>query len=180
MSDLLQKLKSGTDNIKIIDWPGTDQKVALKILSQQELQDASFAAERLFKSQKVETNLMTANDYEQEKVVQILYRALRDPERTSEPICGSVSTFRCNITSKELDILSGHYVAFETECSPSPDRLSSDEFDKLLSEVKKTPDSAIGTITNIYTLRRLITSMVNQLSSSPTDSGSISLVSKKQ
>lgn len=180
MSDLLSRLKLGTDNVRLIDWPGTEQKVALKILSQQDLQDASFAAERLFKSQKIDTNLMTANDYEQEKVVQILYRALKDPEKTSEPLCGSVSAFRTMITSKELDILSGHYVAFETECSPSPDKLSSDEFDRLLSEVKKTPDSAIGIITNIYTLRKLITSLVNQLSSLPTDSGSISLALKKQ
>jgi phage FluMu protein gp41 len=180
MSDLLQRLKLGTDNVKLIDWPGSETKVALRILSQQDLQDAAFSAERLFKTQKIETNLMTANDYEQEKVVQILYRALRDPEKLSEPIVSSISAFRSMVTSKEIDILSGHYVAFETECSPSPDKLSSDEFDKLLSEVKKTPDSAIGTITNIYTLRKLITSLVNQLSSSPTDSGFISLESKKQ
>ncbi len=44
----LDKIKSGVDNRREITWPGTENKVLLRILSRQQLQTATFDAERRF------------------------------------------------------------------------------------------------------------------------------------
>ena len=180
MSDLLQRLKLGTDNVKLLNFPGSDQKVALKILSQKDLQDAAFATERYFKSEKIEVNLVTSEEYDAEKATQILYRCLKDPENTNESIASSITEFRKLLNREEKRILADEYVAFERECSPAPDNLSGDEFDKILSDLKKNPATSISTITSISTARRLITCLVDQLTSLHTVSGSTSSASIKQ
>jgi hypothetical protein len=171
MSDLLQRLKLGSDNVKLIDWPGTDKKVALKILSQQDTQLAAFDTERIFKSNKIEISMVTAEEYESEKSTQILYRALRDPEKLSEAIAGTITEFRSLLSREEKKLLIDQYLAFESECSPSPDNLSNEEFDRLVESVKKKVEQTLGSVSNIGTLKRLITTLVSQLSSLPQVSG---------
>ena len=167
MSDLLQKIKLGTDNIKIVEWPGTKTKVALKILSQREHQEATFATERHFKSEKIEVNLVTSEEYESERATQLLYKALRDPEKTEEPICSSITEFRSSMTREEKRVLTDEYLGFESECSPAADNLSGDEFDRVLSALKKNATETLGSITSMSMLKKLLHTLVNQLSSSP-------------
>jgi hypothetical protein len=172
MSDLLSRLKLGSDNIKLVDFPNiNNQKIALRILSQKEIQEASFATERHFKSEKIELNMVTASDYDTEKSVQMLFRALRDPEKLQESISATITEFRSLLTRQEISALADEYLAFESECSPSLDTLSGDEFDKLVSDLKKKPEQTIGNITSLQMLRRLLLTMVKQPVKSLTDNG---------
>lgn len=171
MSDLLQRLKLGSDNVKLIDWPGTTKKVALKILSQQDQQLAAFETERHFKSNKIDVSMVTAEEYENEKATQILYRSLKDPEKLGEAIAGTITEFRSLITREEKKLLIDSYLTFESECSPSPDNLSDEEFDRLITDLKKNPAQTLGNITSIHTLRRLLHTTVSQLSSLPRGNG---------
>ena len=59
MSDLLSRIKAGSDNVKLTEWPGKADKVLMRILSQQDHQDASFATERHFKSEKIEISMVS-------------------------------------------------------------------------------------------------------------------------
>jgi hypothetical protein len=179
MSDLLSKIKAGTDNVKLLDWPGSSQKVALRILSQRDFQDAIFSTERHFKAEKIEVNMVTAEEYDSEKATQILYRALRDPEHLTEPICPTVTAFRQTLTREEKAIILQEYVAFESECSPAPQNLSDEEFDKVFEDLKKNATTTLGSVTSLSLAKKLITTLVDQLVTLQTASGSSSRRSKE-
>jgi hypothetical protein len=148
--------------------------VALRLLNQEDHQSAAFATERLFQSEKISISLVTAEEYDSEKATQVLFRALRDPEKLNDPICTSISDFRRMLTRDEKKLLADEYMSFERECSPSPDNLSNDEFDRLVEQVKKTPGETTGSITSISTLRRLVTFLASPPANLPADNGSIS------
>jgi hypothetical protein len=78
------------------------------------------------------------------------------------------------LTRDEKKLLADEYMSFERECSPSPDNLSNDEFDRLVEQVKKTPGETTGSITSISTLRRLVTFLASPPANLPADNGSIS------
>lgn len=180
MSDLLQRIKLGTRATKLVTWPGSPEKVLMRILSQQQRQEATFATEALFRGAKVDINMVTANEYESEQATQMLFKSIRDPAAPDEAICASVTDFRKALSADEKRILLDEYVAFEKEISPSPDNMSDDEFDALLSELKKTPDKTIGSISSISTLKRLLLSLAYQPAALPKASGSGSSPSSRQ
>jgi len=179
MSDLLLRLKLGSSATKLVTWPGSAEHVLLKILSQQQRQEATFATEQLFKTAKVELNMVTANEYESEQATQMLYRSLRDPAAPDEPICASVTEFRKALSADEKRILLDEYVAFEKDISPSPDNLSDEEFDRILSDLKKNPSQTLGNISSISTAKRLLAIMASQPVTLPKASGSSSRASKQ-
>jgi valyl-tRNA synthetase len=180
VSDLLQQLKLGTDNVKLVKFPGTDKEVALRIISQRDHQDAAFSTERLFKQEKIDVNMITAEEYESEKATQLLYRALRDPQKLEEPIAPNITEFRKLLTREEKKLLIDEYLGFESECSPSPENMSDEEFDKVLTALKKNSVETIGNITSMSMLKKLLRTTVDLLVSSPTGSGSSSSRSIKQ
>ena len=161
MSDLLSIFKAGTENHKLIKWPGTEHPVAIKILTQKDLQDAAFSTERMFKSEKIEVGLLTAEEYEVEKSIQILFRCLRDPKNLEEPVAPSIAEFRKALTREERRLLTDEYLGFESECSPQPGNLSKDDFDRLVVDLKKNPSAILSNITDIGTLKRLVLFMAS-------------------
>jgi hypothetical protein len=165
MSDLLSTLKAGTDNVKLIKFPKSETPIALKILNQKELQDAAFCTERLFKTEKIDVNLMTSEEYSSEKATQILFRCIRDPENLEQGIAPNITVFRASLTRNEKEYLIGEYLAFEKDVSPSPDNMSNEEFDKILLDVKKNPEDITGKIFSSSMLKKLITTLVSQLKS---------------
>jgi hypothetical protein len=156
MSDLLQKLKLGTDHTKLIDFPGTTQKVVIRILSTADLQMATFNTERLFKAEKIDINIVSANDYDDERATQMLYMALRDPENQDEPIARTITEFRRSITKEIKSALVDEYLTFEKDVSPTPDNLSSEELDRTIAEVKKKPETILTSAISTAMLKKLI------------------------
>jgi len=171
---LLEKLKAGKENIKRISWPGTDQGVGITVLSRAQISQARYAAENTFKQAGIEPNLMTADEYEDERTVQMLYRALSDPENPGQPVAKTINDFKAAITTDEQDILAEEYLALEKECSPRPDKMTDKEVEDLIAEVKKTPGTTALSISDIATARRLIISLACPPEISQTDSGSTS------
>jgi len=167
MSSLLEKLKLGTLNTKLMKWPGTDQAILLRVLSMQERQDATFATERLFKSQKIDVNMVSANEYDSEYITQILFRAIRNPEKPDEQVCENITEFRKALTLKERQVLSEEYIAFEEECSPAIENQTQDQWDALVSSLKKNPTETLGKLTSIATLKKLLLITVSQPVSLP-------------
>jgi hypothetical protein len=121
----------------------------------QERQDAGFATAKLFEGQKITVNGVTVDEYTAELSTQILYRALKDPTDQDKGIASDISEFRKRITEAEIAYFADEYRAFEKECSPSPENLSSDEFDRIVNDVKKNAIQAISNLSSIRTLKRL-------------------------
>ena len=160
--DLLTKIKAGTDHVKLVPFPGTTTNVALKILSQHDLQMAAFDTEKLFTNSKIDLNMGTATEYDQEKATQILWRALRDPEDLVKPLCASITEFRKLLSRAEKEQLIDEYLTFEKDVSPRAETLSNEEFDKLVSDLKKKPDLTVLSSLNTQMLKRLIITLASQ------------------
>jgi hypothetical protein len=161
-SNLLSRIKLGTANTKMVKWPGSEELVSLRILSLQERQEAGFATERHFKTSGIDLNMATAPDYDEEKAVQMLWRALRDPNG-NVPLCKSIGEFRCALTREDKTTLIDEYLTFERDCAPSPDNLTEDEFDQFVSELKKTPDEILSGNYSTSMLKKLCRSLASQL-----------------
>lgn len=162
-SDILQKIKLGTNNIKLIKWPNSETQVALKILSQQEIQEAVFATERLFKKENIEVNLITSDEYESEKATQILFRAIKDPSKATEPICSNITEFRASLTKEEKNYFVAEYLTFEKDCSPRPDNMTNEDFDKFIMDIKKNPNSISQSNLSSNMLRKCIIILASPL-----------------
>ncbi len=168
---LLEKLKRGTDNKKTIPFPGTSENIVLRVLSDGARQDARFATEHRFKANNIDVNMMTADTYEAENSLQLLYRALSDMD--GNPLARTVDDFRTLINLEEKNILIVAYLEYEAECSPSPQTMTAKELEALLEEIKKKPQT-IGSLSSMPIARQLISYLANRPATSLTDSGSIS------
>lgn len=159
---LLEKIKLGTKNTRLVFWPGTQDHVLIRILSINELQECVFNTEHLFKAQKIETNLMTSTEWDDERATQILFKSLRDPSNQEKPVCSDMAQFRLLLTRDERNALLLEYLAFEKEVSPLSENLSSDEFDRTLQSIKKNPELIMSGNYSIFMLKKLLHFLVSQ------------------
>lgn len=179
MSDLLKRLKAGSENNKFLNWPGTENKVVMQILTVAQLQEAIIATENIFKKADIAISIQGGSlpmidEFEAERITQVLYRALRDPEKLTEPIAPTITEFRALLSNAERDELGKEYIAYEKECSPSPDTLSKEEFESLYQGLKKNATQTIGSVSSISTAKKLMLCLVKQLETSQRASGSTS------
>jgi len=172
-SSLLAKLKGGTRNVKTVKFPGTDINVVLRILSNQEIQDAVFAAEKLFDLAKLEVKGSSLDAYEDERSTQILFRALRDPEDPTKSFSATVAELRNLVSRAEKDVLISLYGEFERECSPGFSGMSNEEFEEIWEAVKKNAQ-ILSSISDLSTLKGLLLYLASLQANSRTDSGSTS------
>jgi hypothetical protein len=162
---LLDRLKAGKRNIKLISFPGTTEQIALTILNEEERQLSTINADRVLKTAKLDYNqMMTASEFDAEKATQILQMSLKDPANLDRPFA-SIIELRKLLTKDIKGILIDEYLAFEQECSPSPDNLSTEEFDRIIETLKKNPKETVGSVTSIATARKLILILVSLLPS---------------
>jgi hypothetical protein len=167
----LKQILAGSDNIKLLKWPGSDVQVAMKILSESDRQAANFAAERLFKAQKIEAALMTMTTYEEEVLTQMLYLSLRDPEDTTKPIFVNISEFREFLTKGIKTDLVMEYLNFEKETCSNLDDLTQEEFDVLYTNLKKKPDETLEKVSSLRQAKKLLLILVSQQKTLPQDNG---------
>jgi len=173
MVDRFEKLKLGTRNMKTIKYPGSDEDVTMRILSNAEIQEAVFATERHFLAADVVANTMTLDSYEDERTTQMLVRALRDPEDPKKPFAPSADELRRQLTREVKDILATEYAAFEQECSPALEKMTGDELEALWEEIKKKPQTQLNSL-SFGTRTRLLLYLASLPSISPIPSGSTS------
>ena len=174
--NLLEVLKAGKKNIKRLKFPGTEQEIGITVLTDGEVQEAIFSAERYFKEKGIEITATTLGTYNAEVSTQMLFRAIIDPEKkkvdgTYEPAFKKSDDLHLASSAQKAELVE-EYNAFENECSPSPDTLSKDELEKLFDDVKKNPLN--GNSLNSRTAKELILYLASLAANSPKASGSIS------
>lgn len=157
---ILERIKAGTKNRTTIRWPGSESEVTLRVLSKDELHQATFQAHHHFKRQDIPVATHTIETFKDEETIQILYRALRGTgEEADKPLSSSIDSFRALVSMDEISELADAYEAFQNECSPSMEKMSGDEFERLLAELKKKPEMIVSSVSSIGTLRRLLLSL---------------------
>lgn len=153
---LIAKLKAGIDNIKITTWPGTDNAIGIRVLTQAENQAAEFATELLFKAKGIDFTAATVDAYQSEQNTQILARAIVDPE-TKKPMFKSADELRGLIGHPDVKAdLIEKYNAWQAECSPSIAEMTEEQYEHLFGEVKKNGPSCLNGLSS-RTLSGLIT-----------------------
>lgn len=159
---ILERIRAGIRNHEVILWPGTKVKVKVRILSRGEMQEAVFAAHNHFRQQEIPVDTHLVESFEDEKTVQILFRALEGVEgdEAGKPVGSDVNVFRATVTREELNELAMAYELLEQECAPNPDRMPEDQFNAFVEGLKKKPDEMLSSVRSIAFARRLLRSLV--------------------
>lgn len=159
MATLLEKIKSSSYHKKEINWPGTDNKIHLRILNEMDHLESSLATDALFKDTPVA--FQNIDQYNAEIETQYLFRSIEDPE-TRKQLSNNITDFRALLTPEVKDVLADQLDALHEEFSPDPYKMDDEEFDKLLNDVKKNAKKTVGSVSNIFIARKLIIYLANQ------------------
>jgi len=143
---ILEKLKAGTSNTRMVDFCGVTLK--LRLLSEAEIQQCRVESQSYAKKKELdEENEAIENALRQ------LFVALSDQEgnRCAE----NIDSFRKLLTRVDREYLVEEYLLLEKDSWPSLPGMERPEFEEILEAVKKSPDSVLNS-SNTSTLRRLI------------------------
>lgn len=94
--------------IKIVQWPGKDRTVGIKILSCHDFQQADFETQKYFKNQKIDLTIFNNDEYEMEKDLRVLVRFLVEDE-DGEQVFKKPSEARKDLTLQERGYFNDHY-----------------------------------------------------------------------
>jgi hypothetical protein len=159
MNDLLARLKAGQSALGSVALG--DLQFGLRLLTEQDYMDASFAVDVAMKGANVDLSIATSELFESEKSSQLLLRALVDID-TGKPLATSAKQLREALSREQKSFLIEAYLQHEKSHSPSERTLSDTEFGELIEEVKKNPATPLMNDSSIATLKRLITTLALQ------------------
>jgi len=169
---LIEQLKAGTRNTRTIPWPGREDSITLRILTEAEIEEAQFEVERRFKAAQIEFSAATMDAYQASQNTAILARAIVDPETGKRMFKQTDELAQLPAFASAKAILIEEWNALDNESNPALKKMTDEEYDKLFTEVKKTP--SISNFLNSTTLRGLITYLASLPATSPAGSGSTS------
>lgn len=137
---LIERLRAGTENRRVMQWPGSDSPDARFVMEPvlcDALQDSYAATWERFRELKIEMNVYNSDEFFAELAVQVLARAIRDPDDPSKPLFGTADSLRASLKPSERDALSSMYQSFVAEVDPSPDQMPDELFSQIEDYVKK-------------------------------------------
>lgn len=126
---LLDKIKNGKKNYKVINFPGSDEKVALVLLSSEDLTDCKVKSQDYIEQKHINDD--TYRDLEHQS--QIIYKALRNKDNLDEKVADSIDEIR-KLRADEIQYLMIEYNNFQQDVSPLLNAISDEQFE----ELKKT------------------------------------------
>lgn len=149
---ILERLKAGVNNTRDISFLGTTLRLRL-------LTEAEILKCRLDTLTYAEKNDLDEESQAIENARRQLFTVLHDKE--GNPVAESIDSFRDLLTRSEREYLVEEYLLLENECTPSIPGMEKPEFDDILEQVKKNPESILNPL-NTATLRRLIIYLESQ------------------
>ncbi|WP_295756011.1 hypothetical protein [Undibacterium sp.] len=156
MSDLLARLKAGQSAIGCVHLG--ELEFGLRLLTEQDYMDASFAVDAAMKAANIELSMATSELFESEKSSQLLLRALVDVD-ANKPVASNAKQLREAISRDQKNLLIEAYLSHEKAYSPSERNMSDEDFAELIEEVKKNPTTPLLNDSSTVTLKRLITTL---------------------
>lgn len=128
----LSKIKQGKNISKVIDFPGTDEKVAIAILSSAEIAEAQTKAEQLIEKHNIKDDTM--QDIYHQK--QILYKALRDKDDSKKQLADTFDEID-TLDIQEIQFLMVQYNLLSQESSPFLNSVTEEQFEELKKTLEK-------------------------------------------
>jgi hypothetical protein len=155
-SAVIDRIKASGSGIREIAWPGKPEvKVGLRLLSASESRKAKVENQQEFKRDGIDVAVHNLADYRMQEAAHGLWRAIIDLE-TKKPVFGSAEQLREFCTDDEFAKLVAEYNAFSESEDPNIEDLSKEDFEALLSLLKKTPDRIPSRVTSLRTAWRLL------------------------
>lgn len=156
--DILAKLKAGRSVTKTTALG--DIKIGLRLLTEQDHQEAGWAANAMLDKHDAELSAANADIFESEKATQLLMRFVIDPD-TGRPVFPDAAEVRATLTRDERNALADAYYDFEREYSPTERTMDEAEFMALLTDVKKKPEPTTLNDLSGALLKRLLLALVS-------------------
>lgn len=146
---MLSTLRKGRRHTRECGFPGMEElRLVVVPLFVDELQQAHAEAEERFRELGIEVTLLTADDFTSELHLQILSRALRDPEDSElrTPMFRGASELRSNSTADERTLLVDEYVEVQAAANPAQDSMSDEVFEQIQDAIKKKDQTQLSSI----------------------------------
>ncbi|GAB6086475.1 hypothetical protein [Alkaliphilus crotonatoxidans] len=126
----LAMLREGIPNHRIVNYPGTDLKVAVVALSSREIIEAREGAMKYLKNKQVDLNTadLVLNLY-------ILQLAMRNPESLKEPFISSIEELEELSTPLEIYELHQIYLEVQNEMKSDLQMMTTDDFEALKKQL---------------------------------------------
>ena len=169
----VRKMRRGTNTYDVFTFPFTDNIfIWMRVLTQDEMIRAGNKGK--IKAKKMYWDIMWGEDNAfavRELLYMAVVKATSDTECTSEPFFSSPEDI-WELSLDELTILDEHYKEIQRKYTPFIDVKTPEEFEELVSELKKKPQ--IGMSLSIDTLRLLVVSLIASSQKSQNDNDSTS------
>jgi hypothetical protein len=162
-SELYDNLKASNPSIRL-KWPNSDKYITLNVATMQHWVNASTRTSKIFKSTLIAAH--NVEDFNQEKLVQLLYQCVADEDGTPFTDLITIGEFKNLVTGEVLSYLDENQNDLEQDFNIDYHNLEDDsELNTLKEELKKKPVETVTAIYSIFTLRKLTLSLANQVAS---------------
>jgi hypothetical protein len=155
---LLKKIKQGKANYKIVEFPGTEEKVAIVALSSNESLQASLKAEEVIKANNIEDDDLKSLEHQK----QLAYKFIRDKDNKDKQIADSFEEFDNAIDNTEIQYFTVQYSLFINENSPFLNSVTEEQFDELKKTLEKIALSDLNGMSLIALRNFLLTLASNR------------------
>jgi hypothetical protein len=155
---LLKKIKQGKANYKLVEFPGTEEKVAIVALSSNESLQASLKAEEVIKEHNIEDEDLKSLEHQK----QLAYKFIRDKDNRDKQIADSFEDFDNSIDNTEIQYFTVQYSLFINENSPFLNSVSEEQFDELKKTLEKIALSDLNGMSLIALRNFLLTLASNR------------------
>lgn len=124
---ILQKIKSGKNNYKLVDFPGTDEKIAIVILSSSQTEICKLKTEEY-----IVKHIITDETYK-DMVLQrhLSYEFMRDKDDRNKKVVDNVDEVGELLDISELAYMVTQYNLFSQENSPFLNAVNTEQFEAL-------------------------------------------------
>jgi len=146
---MLAELRKGRRHTRECGFPGMPEvRMVVVPLFVDELQVAHAAAEARFRDLGIEVTVLTADDFTSELHLQILSRALRDPDDPELrcPMFRDADELRSNSTADERTLLVDEYVEVQSAANPAQESVPNEVFDEIQDAIKKKDQTRLSYI----------------------------------
>lgn len=134
---LIERLRKGTDHSKEIHWPGSEERLIMRVLSCDAVQEAQSGAVARWDELGLELTLYTCDDYYSELQLQLLARSMRQLDRPDDRLFPEVADLRGLITPDERSLLASEYIEIQEHANPDIANVTPETIELLKQAVKK-------------------------------------------
>lgn len=141
---LIERLRKGTAHSKEINWPGSNERLIMRVLSCDGVQEAQSAAVKRWGDLGLELNLYTSDDYYSEQMIQLLARSMNRVDAPNTRLFPDAGDLRSLISPDERSLLASEYIEIQEHANPDVANINPQTIELLRQAVKKKDAVALS------------------------------------